>query len=387
MKVLFSTQSTVQFDGTNYYSNPIQAEYKRYLELSNDITVFCHLKEVKKATHDRVDQNALRFVFAEKINSISALLKNYSKKNDEIAKEEVKKADVCVIHLPSDHGNQVIKYAKKYGKPYMTTVCGCPWDAYWYYDWRGKFLAPFAYLSLRKYQKDAPFSIYVTNEFLQRRYPTNGKSIGCSNVNIKTGLKGIIEKKIKIYQQHIEQQKPLRIGTVAAIDVPYKGQEYVIKALSRLRKEGKQFEYHLLGRGDSSRLEGIAKKEGVSDIVFFHGTIPHEEVLDFYDSIDIYVQPSKQEGLPRALIEAMSRGCFCIGSHTAGIPELIEKEFVFKKGSVKGIVQILESLSGKKLKEQANRNFEEAKEYNVDLLSERRRQFILKFKQTIELSK
>lgn len=383
MKLLFSTQSTVQFDGKDYYSNPIQAEYKRYLELSNDITVFCHVKRVEKATHDIVDKDTIRFVFAEKINSIKAILKRYSKKNDEIAKEEVLKADICAISLPSGHGNQVIKYCKLYGKPYITTVCGCPWDTLWYYDWRGKIIAPLAYLSLRKAQKNAPYSIYVSQRFLQRRYPTTGESIGCTNANIHTGIDDVLEKRIETIKSIQSSHRILRIGTVAAIDVPYKGQQYVIKALSILNKCGINFEYHLLGRGSTERLEKIAKKWGVYDKVFFHGTIPHEKVLDFFDTLDIYVQPSKTEGLPRALVEAMSRGCLCMGSKAGGIPELLESNYVFNKGSVKGIVEILKNVSEVSLNKQAIRNFEEAKKYDSDFLKEQRRQFILKFKNSL----
>ncbi len=377
-------QSTVQYDGTYYYSNPIQSEYKRYLVLGNDITIFCHLKKVKKATHDRVDQNALKFVFAEKINSVKAILKGYSKKNDQIAREEVLKADVIAVGLPSDHGNQVIKYAKKYGKPYITTVCGCPWDTYWYYDWRGKIIAPFEYFALRKAQKEAPFSIYVSQQFLQRRYPTTGKSIGCSNVNLRTGIAEVLEKRQETIKELQSVPRVLRIGTAAAIDVPYKGQQYVIKALSELRKKGISYEYHLIGRGSSSRLEEVAKNEGVSDMIFFHGTIPHEQVLDFIDTLDIYVQPSKTEGLPRALVEAMSRGCLCLGSNAGGIPELIEPDYVFKKGCVNEIVNILKNITPESLRVQAVRNFEEAKKYDSDYLKKIRSQFIIQFGETVK---
>lgn len=384
MKVLFSTQSTVQYDGENYYSNPIQAEYKRYLVLGDDITVFCHVKNVEKATHDKINKNIVKFVFAEKINSLQAIIKHYSKENDETAKNEVLKADVCAVSLPSDHGNQVIKYAKKYGKPYITTICGCPWDTYWYYDWRGKLIAPFEFFALRKSQKNAPFSIYVSQRFLQQRYPTKGESIGCTNASIRTGIVEVLENRLETIKSVQLSPSHLRIGTVAAIDVPYKGQQYVIKALSILRKKGIYFEYHLLGRGDSSRLEEIAKKEGVSDIVFFHGTIPHEKVLEFFDALDIYVQPSKTEGLPRALVEAMSRGCLCMGSKAGGIPELLDPDYIFNKGSVKGIVDVLKNITYFRLREQAIRNFEEAKNYNSDFLEERRRKFIERFKESIE---
>lgn len=210
-------------------------------------------KLVEKPKSDLVDDGAVKFAFAKKVNSLSAMLRRDSTWNDRQAEKLVQEADVCVCHVPCGHSYQVIKYAKKYGKPYLTVVCGCPWDALWNYDWRGKLLAPNAYLSLRRIMRDAPYSIYVTNEFLQRRYPTNGKSIGCSNVNVSTGVEGVLEKRLTNIRKRAEEGRPLRIGTAAAIDVPYKGQEYVIRAFAKLKKEGIMYEYHLIGLGSDGK--------------------------------------------------------------------------------------------------------------------------------------
>ena len=56
----------------------------------------------------------------------------------------------------------------------------------------------------------------------------------------------------------------------------------------------------------------------------FNGVLPSgQPVLNWLDDIDIYVQPSFQEGLPRALVEAMSGGRPAFASTTGGIPELL----------------------------------------------------------------
>lgn len=135
-----------------------------------------------------------------------------------------------------------------------------------------------------------------------------------------------------------------------------------------------------MGSGDNSFLRSLADKYGVSDLVVFHGLIPHNQILHFLDEIDLYIQPSKQEGLPRALIEAMSRGCLSLGSRTAGIPELLDKDYVFRRGNVEDIVRILSKVNQDRLKEQACRNFEEAKLYDREVLNKRRREFMDLFK-------
>lgn len=378
MRILISTQSTVEFDGYHYYGNSVAAMWNRYHNLSDECTLICHLKKVQKSSQDIID-GKVKLLFINKINTIKAYVKRLSKENDKIALSQVENADLCIVHVPNRNGYQVIKHCKRLNKPYMTVVCGCPWDALWNHGWQGKLLAPGAYLQLRKAQRQAPYSIYVTNEFLQQRYPTQGVSIGCSNVNIHTGKEEVLKERLYNIQSRKKENRLLKIGTAAAIDVAYKGQEYVIKALSLLKKESIFFEYHLIGRGDNTRLKKIAEKEGVTDQVFFHGSIPHDKVLSFLDGIDIYIQPSKQEGLPRSLIEAMSRGCLCLGSRTAGIPELLEPQYVFPKGGVTGIAAILKGVNLQKREEQARRNFEKAKEYDVELLNKRRTDFLNQF--------
>lgn len=378
MKVLYSTQSVVEFDGCHYYNNAIKATYPRYFVLGDEITVLTHMIAVDKPKSDMIDDNAVRFVFIPKLNSLNSLLHNYKKVN-QILDDEVRKADVCVVHM-NDHGTKIVSLANKYHKPVLSVVGGCPWDALWNYDWRGKLLAPWSCLKTKIAQRNVNYTIYVTKSFLQNRYPNGGRWIACSNINIVTGVPGVLENRLANIEKRLLSNRTLRIGTAAAVDVPYKGQEYVIRALSRLKKKGLDFEYHLIGLGSNERLQKIAKSEDVLDRVFFHGPLPHAEVLTFMDDIDIYIQPSKQEGLPRATIEAMSRGCLCLGSRVAGIPELLETKYLFKKGSVKEIASILEKINLDDIKNQARRNYEEAKDYDKNLLDERRASFLLEFK-------
>ena len=169
------------------------------------------------------------------------------------------------------------------------------------------------------------------------------------------------------------------LGTIAAVDVRYKGQQYVIRALGKLKKQGiTNYEYQLVGGGDQTYLKSVAEKYNVTEQVKFLGTIPHDKVFEWLDTIDIYVQPSSTEGLPRALIEAMSRGLPAFGSNVGGIPELLDSKFIFSKGrkKVDEICNILQSFDQDTMREQARRNYEEAKKYDSEIIEERRRKFL-----------
>jgi glycosyltransferase involved in cell wall biosynthesis len=74
-------------------------------------------------------------------------------------------------------------------------------------------------------------------------------------------------------------------------------------------------------------------------------------------------------------VEAMSRGCPALGSKTGGIPELLNKDFIFQKGAVDEICALLERLDKETMYEEAIRSFEKAKEFDRDLLERRRTAF------------
>ena len=116
----------------------------------------------------------------------------------------------------------------------------------------------------------------------------------------------------------------------------------MIKALAALKKQGIRMEYELAGSGDPSRLRTLAQRLGVEDQVHLLGSVPHDKIFAWLETIDLYLQPSKQEGLPRAVVEAMSCACPVAGARTGGIPELVDEEWIFRPGDVKDICRILQ---------------------------------------------
>ena len=126
-------------------------------------------------------------------------------------------------------------------------------------------------------------------------------------------------------------------------------------------------------------MQEVAEKNNVNDNVVFIGSLSHEKIFDWIDNIDIYVQPSKTEGLPRSLVEAMSRACPCIGSEAGGIPELLDQEYVFKKGKNKDLAKLIEGFSESKMLQQAKLNFEQAKKYNDEAINIKRNKFYEEF--------
>ncbi|MDY3257057.1 MAG: glycosyltransferase [Ruminococcus callidus] len=301
--------------------------------------------------------------------------------------EEIKKCDKMIVRLPSFLGIEAIRINKKYNKLCFIEMVGCAWDALWNHGIKGKIIAPYMLYKCRQIIKDAPYVLYVTNEFLQKRYPTKGKQLGCSDVCLEKINPEILANRIKHIKKNVGKYI---IGTTAAVDVKYKGQEFVIKALSILQKrEITNFEYQLVGNGSQERLKQIAKKYGVEDKVIFLGGKPHDKVFEWLDSIDIYIQPSLTEGLPRALIEAQSRALPCCGTLVGEIPELLLKECVFdKKGDIPlTIANWLQDFTDEKAIEYATWNFNNSKNYQSDILAAKRDAFYREFIGYVERGK
>ncbi|WP_432354363.1 glycosyltransferase family 4 protein [Sporosarcina sp. A2] len=382
--IFFHSHKFISDNGKYYTSGSLNnGVFQRYLNWFGEVTVFANELSATK-DHAKLinDNNEVTNVNLDLVNT-KVNLRNSITVIRKI-KEAVYSHDYIVIRMPSFYGIVAIRYAEKMNKKYLVEVVGCPWDAFWNHSLKGKIIAPFMWFFTRKTLKDAPYVVYVTNEFLQRRYPTKGKSIGCSDVVLPKLEKGILKKRLEKINL-LEKRKPIILGTTAAVNVRYKGQEYVIKAISKLNNEGHNFEYHLAGGGDNQYLKNVAKECGVEDKVFFLGALPHVKVFDYLDNIDIYIQPSKQEGLPRALVEAMSRGCPSLGSKTGGIPELLNKEFIFKNGSVEEISELLKKVDEKMMLFEAERSFKKANEFNKELLDKKRTNFYLKFVRNAEI--
>ena len=96
--------------------------------------------------------------------------------------------------------------------------------------------------------------------------------------------------------------------------------------------------------GQIKEMIDYSKQLQVESNVHFLGRKTPEEVMSILADADIYVQPSITEGLPRAVVEAMSTGLPCIGFNTGGIPELLEPEYIARLKDVNGIVQRIKIL-------------------------------------------
>lgn len=345
--------------------------YRRYFGIAEDVHEIVCTEPMKSMDSKKINKITvgIKFIDCPKLTTMKGIFSFY--KARQIIYDEIKNADYVILCLPGIFARIGYLAAKKFNKPFMAEVGGCAIDVYRNKGLIGKFIAPFAEYATKKIVRNSPITLYVTQKYLQDHYPSMGITAGCSDIALLDTDKRVLEARFNFIDQ--KKDEKIVIGTIGAVDIKYKGQQYVIKALAQLNKEGykKKIEYQIVGAGNKTFLQKLAKKLNVEKQVKFLGTMSHEDIYKWMDSIDVYIQPSLTEGLPRSVVEAISRSLPCIGSNAGGIPEVIKPELVYdnKGNRVKSIACILRSLDKASLKNHAEYSYIKSREFQTDYLN------------------
>ena len=386
MNLVFAYDERVaQDDRGNVYvgSSLNQQIIKRYLQYFDHMTLIARPTKgnADLSRMNRIDANHFSVVVVPDLRENIKQFVNPSahKKVKQLICEQIGIGDGVIVRTPSVNGAIAADYYKNIGKPYLVEIVGCPWDSYWNHSGAGKVLAPFEFLRQRQVVWNADYALYVTDHFLQKRYPCRGNTAAISDVELPARNKSVLDARL---EKILINKRKLKIGTAGAL-IPYKGQQYVIKALARLKKEGNtDFEYHIAGDGEEVALRALAQKLDVTNQIVFEGRLSHDQMFSWFDEMDLYIQPSTVEAMPRALIEAMSRALPCVGTRVGSIPELIGSSCVFEKRDVERIVGFLKSISVDWMIDRAKDNFEHCREFQRDLLENRRKKLYVEFTET-----
>jgi glycosyltransferase involved in cell wall biosynthesis len=95
------------------------------------------------------------------------------------------------------------------------------------------------------------------------------------------------------------------------------------------------------------------------------------------DQADLFVLPSRAEGVPRAMLEAMARGLPCIGSAIGGIPELLHREDLVPPDNAPRLAELISQVFSdqERLCRMSARNLAKAHSYSAAILAGKRQLF------------
>ena len=121
------------------------------------------------------------------------------------------------------------------------------------------------------------------------------------------------------------QSDPIRLLCLARLLIHDKGQDVLMESLAELL----ELNWHLTFAGegpDRHLLETQAQHWGIQERVEFLGGVPATDVPKLLAGHDLFVLPSRNEGLPLSLLEAMASGLPCIASDVGSIREVLLHE-------------------------------------------------------------
>ncbi len=125
-----------------------------------------------------------------------------------------------------------------------------------------------------------------------------------------------------------------------------KGPQYLLEAFGELANDYPAYSVELVGDGPlRDDLEGQAEALGIADQVTFRGEVPNDELPALYADSRAFVLPSRSEGLPRTVLEAMACGRPVVTSDLPQLRPLVEDVgYTFETGSVEGLADALETV-------------------------------------------
>lgn len=124
-----------------------------------------------------------------------------------------------------------------------------------------------------------------------------------------------------------------------------KGLPELLEACDQLQLQNQSFELVLMG---DSRDASLLQQAEIRQYCRVTGWLPKQRLKDEMASADIFVLPSYDEGLPMAMIEAMSMGLPVVVTPVGGIPDVIgngREGFLVPVGDVNGLVEALVALT------------------------------------------
>jgi glycosyltransferase involved in cell wall biosynthesis len=105
---------------------------------------------------------------------------------------------------------------------------------------------------------------------------------------------------------------------------PVKGVDVLLRAWARVRGELPDAVLQVVGGGSqAAALDGLCRQLGIQDGVEFAGDVA--DVRPYLARAQLFALPSRAEGMPNALLEAMASGLPCVATRVGACPELIEE--------------------------------------------------------------
>lgn len=300
------------------------------------------------------------------------------------ARAAIDPSDAVILRIDSQVAAGMESLFRRTGHPFGVEVVVDPYDVFAPGSgyplrslWRAWFPA-----KMRRQCRRACATAYVTERALQRRYPPLPGAFTTHYSSVELGDGAFAAESRRPPQGSVDL---LFVGT---LDHLRKAPDVLLDAVASCVGAGLDLRLVMIGGGaHQPALERLADTRGIRDRVDFRGQLrAGDDVRKAMDTADIFVLPSRGEGLPRAAIEAMARGLPVVGSTVGGYPELLEPEDMVPPGDAAALAAKIRDVvtDPERMARSSARNLTKARDYHEDVLRCRRVAFYRTVKERTE---
>ncbi|WP_414042231.1 glycosyltransferase [Macrococcus sp. EM39E] len=387
MKVLVAADSIFYKtpDGTYWCDTIYDYQFwKRYLNVYNQITVISRTK--------KIDFNESEKLLKVSGDSISVIELPYMRKSkgylikyrtlNKIIKREIKDFEIAIFRLPSISATFVLEHYRKLKKPFIIEVVADPYEAY-----KGNYIAQKLFTKkLKKSVREANGVSYVTEKYLQSKYPSAIRISGDMTQDYFESYYSTIDLPERFFYKKnttiLNKDILVKFIHIANHINDMKGQKEAILVIKDLLDKGYKVELKIVGATENIiDYKNLVRELNLENSIIFTGLIrDKEELRTLLIDSDIMLFPSKAEGLPRVVIEAMACSLPVISTNVGGTPELLESNYITTPTDIKKMSDISKALIDDiyEYKRISERNYNKAMEYLNTNLEKKRNDFYRK---------
>jgi len=359
--------------------------WRRYFEEFDKVTVVARVFNTSQVSNDYIlsSTNNVEYFSTGTFQSKLDFILQYPKLMIKLGKlnNKIKKDGACVIfRVPLSLSFAFPFLFSKFG----VEVVGDPYDAF-AIDKSGSktfFLKWYLRLKMKLEALLASGGAYVTDYSLQKRYPLRKGAF-------HTSYSSIDFSKSNYWQETLKKQESdvFNIICVGSLEHLYKGPDICLQAITVLKNKG--YIFHVQWIGDGRLRESFQKEAcnmGLEDYISYPGFKELDDILKSLRKSHLFVLPSRQEGLPRAMIEAMTQSLCCIGTDVGGVKELIDPEFICDAGSSEQLANKIEYVLNNDAVRllQSKKNYINSQRFESKRIQSKRNEFYSFLKKTNE---
>lgn len=298
------------------YHMPMGGSHKLTVDMLKAFSGFKNITNTLVVLNEEIDEN-----FKKELSNINIEMKVFSKTE---YKKNKFKILLELINIIKKNNIQILYFGSLIPKKWSIVL---------------KFLMPklklvYTVHDTNLFRKFSKFNILAGNIFVDKHV---GVSKAVSKECINSNAKKVYQIDNGINLENFYKNKAiidkdfdcLNIINVSRINLPKKGQDVLIKALGECKQRGIKFNCKFVGDFDKDPendiefkdIEKMVRDANINDEIEFLGR--REDIPELLAASSLFILPSRFEGMPLVLIEAMAAGLPVIASNISGSDELI----------------------------------------------------------------